>query len=246
MENFGGLAEYARCKASALVKKPASLGFEQVAAIPQAGLVALQGLREGGKVKPGDRVLINGGGGGSGSYAIQLAKLWGAHVTAVDRTDKLEFMQELGADAVVDYTKEDFFVGDARYDVILDLVGRFSLFDVKRALAPRGRYCLVGGTLKTILTAVILGPIVSLFSSNKLGLIVVRPNPKDLEILLGLIDEEKIRPVVDKTYRFEDVRSALSYLGAANTRGKVVVTVGDQLRRRAELGGSTSKPIVPD
>lgn len=225
MVNFGGLAEYACGKESALLKKPADLSFLQVAAIPQAGLVALQGLRDGGKVAAGDRVLINGAGGGSGSYAVQLAKLWGAHVTGVDRSDKLQFMRQLGADEVIDYTTQDFVAAGTHYDVILDLVGRRTLFELKHVLAPGGRYCLLGGTIRTICAAAFLGPVLSLFSSKKLGMVVVKPNSRDMEVLLELIREEKIRPVVDKTYGFEDVRSALSYLGAANTCGKVVVTV---------------------
>lgn len=223
--SWGGFAELVCAHENMLTLKPESLSFEQVAAIPQAALVALQGLRRGG-IAPGQRVLINGAGGGSGSFAVQIAKSFGAIVTGVDSAAKLESMRAVGADAVIDYAVADFAELGERYDLILDLAASRSLFEVRRALSPRGRYVLAGGSLGCLLQALLLGPLLSLFSGKKLALLFAEPNHQDdLFFIQDLVASGKLRPIIDRRFPLSEVVAALRYLGEGHARGKVVITM---------------------
>jgi NADPH:quinone reductase-like Zn-dependent oxidoreductase len=222
---MGGLAEYARAPESALVAKPAGLTFEQAAAIPQSGVIALQGIRDKGKVQPGQKVLINGAGGGAGSFAVQLAKLYGAEVTGVDNAGKLDFMRALGADHVIDYARSDFTATGAGYDLILDTTAARSVFDYARALNPNGRGFFVGGSVATLFQILLVGPFVGRNAGKRIRILVVRPNIKDLAFVADLCVAGKIVPAIDRQYRLSEAPDALRYLGAGHAKGKVVVTI---------------------
>lgn len=223
-EHWGGLAEYVCAPEKALMLKPEHMTFEQAAAIPQASLVALQGLRDKGKIQEGQNVLINGAGGGSGSFAIQLAKLFGATVTGVDSAEKFDLMRSLGADHVIDYAQEDFTQSGQQYDLILDLVASHSVFDYKRALAPKGTYLMVGGTLAHLFQMLILGSLISMFGARKMGVLGAKPN-KDMAYITTLIESGKITPVIDKVYPLRSTPEAFRYLGSGNAKGKVVISM---------------------
>ncbi len=218
----GGFAEYVCVPEQALALKPASMTFEEVAAIPEAGLIALQGLRDKGQVQPGQQVLINGAGGGAGSFAVQLAKFYGAEVTGVDHTDKLDLLRSLGADYVIDYTWEDFTKTGKQYDLILDLAASRSVFAYARALRSRGRYLMVGGSVATLFQVVLLGP---WMRSKHIRLLMVHPNAKDLVFLTELYEEGRVVPLIDRRYPLREVALALRYLGEGHAKGKVVITV---------------------
>jgi len=222
---MGGFAEYVCARERALALKPASMTFEEVAAIPQAAVIALQGIRDKGQVQPGQRVLINGAGGGAGSFAVQLAKLYGAEVTGVDNTRKLDFMRSLGADHVIDYTQEDFTKNGKQYDLILDLVAHRSVFAYKRALRPNGSYFMVGGSVATIFQILLLGPWMRRIAGKKIRLLAVQPNPKELVFITELYEAGKVIPVIDRRYPLSEVAEALRYLGEGRAKGKVVITV---------------------
>jgi len=222
LERWGGFAEYVCAPAKALMSKPPSMTFEQAAAIPQAALVALQGL-EKGRIGRGQKVLINGAGGGAGSFAVQMAKFFGAEVTGVDSTRKLDIMRSLGADHVVDYTREDFTRTGQRYDLILDFVARRSIFANARSLRPRGRYVLVGGSVARLLQLLLLGPLMSI-TGKKMGILVAKAN-KDMARVIELFEDGKVLPIIDGRYTLQEVPEALRYLGEGQARGKVVVTV---------------------
>lgn len=222
---LGGFAEYVNVRGTTLALKPPGFSFEQAAAIPQAGVIALQGIRDRGQVRPGQRVLVNGAGGGAGMFAVQLAKLYGAEVTGVDNALKLEFMRSLGADQVIDYAREDFTRGGQQYDLILDLIAYRSVFDYARALKPGGRYLAVGGSVATLLQLVLLGPWVRRISGKSLGVLAVQANREDLLEVARLCLEGKVVPFIDKRYPLSEVPQALRYLGEGHVKGKVVITV---------------------
>jgi NADPH:quinone reductase-like Zn-dependent oxidoreductase len=222
---MGGFAEYVCARENALALKPASMTFDEVAAIPQAALIALQGIREKGQVQPGQRVLINGAGGGGGTFAVQLAKLYGAEVTGVDNTGKMDFMRSLGADHVIDYTREDFTKNGKQYDLILDLIAHRSVFAYKRALMPNGSYFFVGGSVPTIFQILLLGPWIRRTTGKKIRLLVVQPNSNDLVVMMELCEAGKVIPFIDRRYPLPAVPEALQYLGEGLARGKVVITV---------------------
>lgn len=224
-ERWGGFAEWVCAPEGMLRLKPESMSFEQAAAIPQSGVIALLGLRDKGQVQTGQTVLINGAGGGGGTFAIQIAKILGAEVTAVDSAEKLELMRSLGADHVIDYAEEDFTRNGQRYDLILDLVGHHSLFDFKRALAPKGRYLLVGGRMKLVLGALIGGVLVSVFSGKKMGMLMVKVN-QGLEILEEHFQSGSLVPAIDRTYSLGETPEALRRLGEGRAQGKLVITFG--------------------
>lgn len=226
-ERRGGFAEYVTAPARALLPKPPGLSFVQAAALPQAGVVALQGLRKHGAIKPGQRVLINGAGGGAGTFALQLAKLSGAEVTAVDSAQKFALLHSLGADHVIDYRQEDFAQCGRHYDFILDFVATRSLFACRRALAASGTYTFVGGTMGCLLQAVVLGPLLSLVGGRKLGILAHRPNTDDLASLAGLCESGKLVPVIDRQFSLLEVPVALRELGAGRALGKFVVLVAE-------------------
>ncbi len=223
--HMGGFAEYVCVRGGALALKPASLTFEQAAAIPQAAVIALQGMRDKGQVQPGQKVLVNGAGGGAGTFAVQLAKYYGAEVTGVDHTAKLDFMRSLGADHVMDYTREDFTTTGNQYDLILDLVGYRSVSDYERALAPNGSYYFVGGSMATLLHILFIGPRIRRTTGKKIQILGVQPNQKDLVFIAELCETGKLIPVIDRMYPLSETAEALRYLGGGHTQGKIVITV---------------------
>lgn len=225
---LGGFAEYVCVHEDALSIKPASMTFDQAAAIPQAAVLALQGLCNKGQIKEGQTVLINGAGGGVGTFALQIAKLHGAKVTCVDSPVKLDMLMAMGADHVIDYTREDFTQKDQLYDLILDVVGIRSIFDYKRVLNPNGTYVMVGGSLSLILQLLCLGPLFSKTENKNMVILVHRPNKNDQNILKELFVAGKLVPVIDKRYKLNQTKEAIRYLGEGHTKGKVVISVEDE------------------
>jgi NADPH:quinone reductase-like Zn-dependent oxidoreductase len=222
---FGAFAEYVSVPENALALKPTSMTFEEAAAVPSAAIITLQGLRDKGQVQPGQKVLINGAGGGMGTFAVQIAKLFGAEVTGVDSTRKLDMLRSIGADHVIDYTQEDFTQNGQRYDLILDIAAYRSIFDYKRALSPNGMYFMVGGSIAALFQAVFLGAWISRTGSKKMGILMQRPNKKDLVVMKELLEAGKVVPVIDKRYPLSEVAEALRYLGEGHAKGKVVITL---------------------
>jgi NADPH:quinone reductase-like Zn-dependent oxidoreductase len=218
---MGGFAEYTIAPESALAHKPPGLTFAEASTIPQAGAIALQGTSS---VSEGSRVLVNGGGGGSGSFAIQQAKRLGAHVTAVDNAGKLDHMRSLGADDVIDYERDDF-TRSGRYDLILDMVAQRSVFACTRALVRGGRYRMVGGPVPVLLGVVALGWVVGGLTGRRIGLLVVKEGPAHFEPLAELCVAGKIRIPIDRTYELAEVPEALAHVGEGRALGKVVVEV---------------------
>ena len=219
-------AEYVAVPENApLARKPTSMSFEEAATLPQAAVIALQGIRDKGQVQPGQRVLIVGAGGESGTFAVQLAKRLGAEVTGVDNTEKLDVMRSVGADHVIDYTQEDFAQNAQHYDLILDLAAHRSIFDCKRALRPGGTYLMVGGSMTRLVQVLTLGPLISMTGSKKMGLLAVRTGQEALAAVVQEFEAEKIVPVIDKRYALSEVPEAIRYLGEGHARGKVVITI---------------------
>lgn len=223
-DRLGGFAEYVCAAEKTLTLKPDSMTFEQAAAIPQAACIALQGLRDKGRIQAGQKVLINGAGGGAGSFALQMAKTFGAEVTGVDNTEKQDMMRSSGADHVIDYTQEDFTKNGQRYDLILDLSAHHSIFDYKRALSPNGIYLMAGGSVALIFQLLFLGSWISLIGPKKMSLLAMRTN-RDLVFIIECFEAGKVVPVIDKQYPLNEVAEALRYLGEGHARGKVVVTL---------------------
>ncbi len=226
MYKWGGFAEYVCVKENLLVHKPNHLSFEVAAAFPQAGVVALQALRDKGKLEAGQQVLINGAGGGSGSFAIQLAKHMGAKVTGIDNTGKQAFMRSIGADDVIDYTQEDFVEKGPQYDLIIDFVAHRSLFDYQKVLKPKGKYVLVGGQMKRLLQAAFIGPFVGKGKEQKLGVLGHEYKRADLGTLLEFYELEKVKPIIDaQTFTLSEVPAAMAFLESGQAKGKVVITM---------------------
>ena len=221
---FGGFAEYVCAPENALALKPASMTFEEAAAIPQAGMLAVQGLRDKGQIQSGQKLLINGAGGGVGTFGVQIAKLYGVEVTGVDSSGKLDMMRSIGFDHVIDYTKEDFTKNGQCYDLILDNKMNRSIFDYMRALSPNGIYVTTGGSIDRFFQAFLLGPLISLFSKKSIRIVALKPN-KDLAYLNELFEAGKITSVIDGPYKLSEVPEALRYFGEGNHKGKVVITV---------------------
>ncbi|MGY0232002.1 NAD(P)-dependent alcohol dehydrogenase [Longispora urticae] len=217
----GGFAEYAVVPDAALARKPPALTFAEASAIPQAGVIAWQGT-DGAAA--GRRVLINGAGGGSGSFAIQLARRLGAEVTGVDNADKLDFMRSVGADTVIDYRSEDFTRGGP-YDLILDLVAHRSVFAYRRALAPGGRYRCVGGSVRALLRVLTVGSVIGALTHRRLGVLAVKEGPTHFEPVAGLCVAGDLRIHIDRTFTLDEVPEALARVGEGNALGKVVVSV---------------------
>ena len=223
---FGTLAEYVCIPENALRLKPASMTFEEAAAVPTAAVVALQHLLAKRPIQPGQKVLINGAGGGTGTFAVQLAKYFGAEVTGVDSTVKLDMLRSIGADHVIDYTQEDFTKNGQHYDLILDVVVHRSIFDYMRALSPKGICVFVGGSTTRVFLNVLLGALFSMIGSKKMGLGTWKPNKReDLEFLKELFEAGKVRPVIDRLYPLNEVAEAFRYLEEGHARGKVVIMV---------------------
>jgi NADPH:quinone reductase-like Zn-dependent oxidoreductase len=235
-EVFGGrtgaFAEYVCPRADrAIAPKPANITFEQAASVNIAGITALQAIRDKGKVQPGQKVLINGASGGVGTFAVQIAKTFGANVTGVCSTRNVDLVRSLGADQVIDYTKEDFTKGEQRYDVILDNVTNHSLLECRRVLTQDGKYVMIGGggpneqgligPLANPIKAMLLSP----FVSQKMGMMMADANQKDLTVLADMMHSGKIKPVIDRTYKLDQVPDAIRYVEQGHARGKVVITV---------------------
>lgn len=221
----GGFAEYVSVSEGALVLKPANLSFEQAAAVPMAAVTALQGLRNEGHIQTGHRVLVNGASGGVGTFAVQIAKSFSAQVTAVCSTRNTDQARSLGADYVIDYTREDFSQNGQQYDLILGANGYHPLAAYKRVLSPRGVYVMVGGSSAQMFEAMLLGSWMSKTGGRKMGGVVGRPNQADLAHVKDLLDAGKVIPVIDKRYSLSEVPEAFRYLLAGHARGKVVITV---------------------
>ena len=232
--NGGAFAEYVAVPAEVLALKPANLTYEQAAAVPTSGLIALQGIRHQGNVQPGQRVLINGAGGGVGLFALQLAKSSGAVVTGVDSTSKLDMLRSIGADHVIDYTQEDFTQGSERYDLILDIPGNHSFSKCRRALTPEGTYVLIGhdqfgetghrllGSLPRFLKLVVMSPFARQLPKANFSM----PVKKDsMVVLKELIEAGKLKPVIDRTFPLSEVPNAIRYMQEGHSRGKVVITI---------------------
>lgn len=224
---WGGFAEYACAPEDALIQKPANMTFEQAASIPQAGVLAYQGLFDYGKIEAGKTILINGAGGGVGTFAIQIAKSMGAQITGVDSKDKLELLKELGADHVIDYKKDDFTKSGKQYDLIIDNVANRSLFDYKRALSPGGIFVMVGGSMSTIVKAMLFSRLLSAFGNKKLEILAHKPN-KDLMALIELYISGAYQPVLDKSYPLSETPEAMRRLGEGKVLGKVVISMGNK------------------
>jgi NADPH:quinone reductase-like Zn-dependent oxidoreductase len=219
----GSLAEYVSLVEDKLALKPANLTFEQAAAVPTAALTALLGLRDAGKLQPGQKVLINGASGGVGTFAVQLAKAFGAEVTGVCSTRNVDMLRSLGADYVVDYNREDFAANGRRYDLILDNVASRSFADLRRALAPQGR--IIPNSGYGGMSYVFKAYLLSLFMRQHGGMYLASPNAKDLLVLKELIEAGKLKPVIDKTYPLAETPAAFRYLEQEHARGKVVITI---------------------
>jgi NADPH:quinone reductase-like Zn-dependent oxidoreductase len=222
--NWGGFAEYACASENELVLKPANMTFEEAAAIPQAGVLSLQCLRKG-QIQNGKKVLINGAGGGSGTFAIQIAKFYGAEVTGVDSTEKLDMMRSIGADHVIDYTQEDFINGQL-YDLILDVVTYRSVLDYRCVLSSNGIYVMLGGgSWSRVFQTMLLGPLISIMGRKKMGILLHRPNTDDLNSLIKLIETGKVKPIVDKIYPLSKAAEAFRYFEGGHAKGKVVIAI---------------------
>ncbi len=225
---WGGFAEYVCVpeNANALALKPASMTFEQSASVPQAAVLALQGLRKG-KIDQARKVLINGASGGVGSFAVPMAKSYGAEVTGVDSKGKLEFLRSLGADHVIDYKQQDFTRNGQQYDLILDVQAYHSIIDYKRALSANGIYVMVGGSSALVGKLLLLGPLISMTGSKKLGLLMHKPDANDLDIMKTLFTVGKTEPAIDKCYPLSEVAEAIRYYEEGHVEGKIVITMSE-------------------
>lgn len=220
---FGGFAEYKCARESELVLKPANISFEEAAAVPLAALTALHGLRDKGQIQPGQKVLINGASGGVGTFAVQLARYFGAEVTAVCSTGKVDLARSLGADHVIDYTQEDFTRSGRQYDLILAVNGNRSIFDYRRALTPNGAYVMAGGNTGQLFQALLLEPWISLIGKQKIGALTSTSNQKDLLFVKELLESGKIKPVIDRHYPLSEVPEAIRYVEEGHAKGKVTI-----------------------
>jgi NADPH:quinone reductase-like Zn-dependent oxidoreductase len=217
----GGFAEYAVAPEHTLALKPAELSVAQASTLPQSGAIAVQAVA---RAKPRSRMLINGAGGGTGAFAIQLAKAAGIHVTGVDNAGKLDFMRSLGADEVIDYRAEDFTRG-ASYDLIIDLVARRSVFAYRRALAPGGTYLIVGGTMRALMRVLTVGVVIGALTGRRLGLLAVKQGPEQFEQLAACCVDGSVQIHIDRVFALEEVPEALAYVGEGHALGKVVVLI---------------------
>ena len=218
---WGGFAEYVSVPENALALKPTKMTFDEAAAVPQAAVVALQGLRDKGQIQPGQKVLINGASGGVGTFAVQIGKSYGAEVTGVCSTRNLDMVRSLGADHVIDYTQEDFTQKEQRYDLILDIVANRSVSDYSRALCPKGNYVAVAFNPNSLF----LGSMISKTEGKKVGSLSHKPKVKDLVFMKELLESGKVVPVIDRRYSLSEVSDAVRYYGEGHPSGKLVITV---------------------
>ncbi|WP_163099795.1 NAD(P)-dependent alcohol dehydrogenase [Peribacillus alkalitolerans] len=222
---WGGFAEYVSVPENALALKPANVTFEEAAAVPMAGVTALQGLRDKGKVQSGQKVLINGASGGVGTFAVQIAKAFGAEVTGVCSTRNIDILRSIGADHVIDYTKQDFTQMPQNYDLILGVNGHHPISAYKRVLNRNGVFVHVGGTGAQMFQTIALGPWNSLTGSKKIDTLLQRPNQEDLNQMKELLEAGKVKPVIDRCYKLSEVKEAFRYFEEGHSQGKVVITV---------------------
>ncbi|WP_163581337.1 NAD(P)-dependent alcohol dehydrogenase [Gracilibacillus saliphilus] len=222
---WGGYAEYVAVPEEALVPMPNNISFEEAAAVPMAAVTALQALRDKGNIQSGQKVLIYGASGGVGTFAVQIAKYFGAEVTGVCSTRNIEILRSIGADHIIDYTKEDFTQKTNKYDLIVAVNGYRSIFDYKRALNPNGTYVMVGGKGVQMAQAMVLGPLLSLTGNRKMVSFLQRPNQGDLIFLQELLEEGLIKPVLDRRFKLEEVPDAFRYFEEGHAKGKIVITV---------------------
>lgn len=222
-------AEYVCAPEHALRLKPANISFEQAAAVPQAGLLALQSLRDKGRIQAGQKVLINGAGGGAGSFALQIARHYQAEVTGVDSSGKLDTMRSLGTDHIMDYTRKDFTRTGQRYDLVVDMALQRSLRDCLRVLKPGGRYIVVGGASGKIFQVLFLGPVLSLITGKHIRLLIHKAN-RGLDAMGKLLEAGTIRSEIDRIYKLEETPDALAYFGSGKVRGKLIIKIADSRR----------------
>ncbi len=220
---WGGFAEYVCARETCLAPKPANLTWEEAAAVPMAAMTALQALRDKANVQAGQSVLIHGAGGGVGTFAVQLAKVFGAEVTAVCGPRNIQRVRDLGADHVIDYTQQDFAQGGQQYDVILAVNGSRALTDYRRALRPGGQYVMIGGSTGQMFQALLLGPLFSLAGGRKMGNLLAHVSQQDLIYLRDLIEAGRITPIIDRCYPLEQVPDAMRYLEEGHAEGKIVI-----------------------
>ncbi|MGB8190844.1 MAG: NAD(P)-dependent alcohol dehydrogenase [Chitinophagaceae bacterium] len=221
---WGGFAEYVCAPEKLLALKPAGMSFNEAAAIPQAAMLAVQGLIDKGKIQAGQKLLINGAGGGVGTFGVQIAKLYGVEVTGVDHSGKLDMMRSLGFDHVIDYTKEDFTKMGRQYDLILDVKTNRSMLNYARALSPNGVYVTVGGSMPRLLQALLFAPLISMTSKKHIRIVALKTN-KDLAYMSELFEAGKIKCVIDGPYRLDEVPEAFRLFGKGEHKGKVVVSI---------------------
>jgi NADPH:quinone reductase-like Zn-dependent oxidoreductase len=234
----GSYAEYGLAREDRLALKPHNVSFEEAGAVTIAAVTALQALRDHGHVTAGQKVLVNGAGGGVGTYAIQIAKALGGEVTAVTNTDNLALMASLGADHIIDYTQDDFTSNGSRYDLIIDCASTRGFSDYKRALTPNGTCVMVGSKNNPILgllSFVLLRPVLS--GGRKFRFFIAKINQKDLEFLKDLLETRKVKTIIDRRYGLNDVGKAMDYLGEGHARGKIVITVASDTRDVPPIGG---------
>jgi NADPH:quinone reductase-like Zn-dependent oxidoreductase len=222
--SWGGFAEYVCARENALALKPVRMTFSEAAAIPQAAMLAVQGLLDKGQIKSGQKLLINGAGGGVGTFAVQIAKLYGVEVTGVDSPGKLEMLRSMGFDQVIDYTREDFTKNGKCYDLILDVKTNRSILDYTRALCPNGIYVTVGGSMIRLFQALLSGPWISIFSKKSIRIVGLKQN-KDLAYMNELFEAGKVKPVIDGPYRLDEVPDAFRHFGEGSHKGKIVIAV---------------------
>ncbi len=224
---MGGFAEYARFPETKVVPKPASISFEQAAALPVAGLTALQALRDKGKIQAGEHVLVNGASGGVGTFAVQIAKALGAQVTGVCSTRNVEMVRSIGADRAIDYTKEQFWQNENEYDLVADAAAFYSLGHSLRALKPGGRYVLIGGSadLLSIIKGMAVNPIIAKMKGKHVASFIADVNQSDLEYLSRLLEEGKITSVIDRKYPLSETAAAIRYMEDEHVRGKVIIEI---------------------
>ena len=223
---YGAFSEYVCVPEDILTLKPSSITFEQASTLPQAAILAVQGLRDNKKISPGDKVLINGAGGGVGTFAVQIAKYFEAEVTGVDKPNKFELLRSLGVDHLINYTKEDFTRSGKAYDLIIDVVARHKVSEYEQVLKPEGVCNLVGGSMSAILQSLIMGPRISKTKDKKIDILRWKPNnKKDLEFLIKLMKSGKVKPVIERYYSLDMVPEALDHLRKGNALGKLVITI---------------------
>jgi NADPH:quinone reductase-like Zn-dependent oxidoreductase len=223
----GGFAEYACAREDHLVLKPANLSFEEAASVPVAAITALQGLRDKGQIKAGQKVLINGSSGGVGTFAVQIAKSFGAEVTGVCSTSNLDMVRSIGADHVIDYTREDFTKQEERYNLILGVAGYHSIFAYRRTLTANGIYVFIGASrlFRALFEVMLLGPLISKTGNKKITSFIAKINKKDLEFLKNLLETGRAKPIIDRRYPLSEVPKALRYLEEGHAKGKVAITM---------------------